>query len=544
MPAAPKSAVQRVLIWLVDHNPTYLLSACFVAVGARGLLVDPLDPAGDVRLIIITLVALQCYEWTVGAILIALHRARRAPEDAPSLLLVAALFWTGPIAATLEMIALRPRLGSAMAAGACLIAIGEMVLVSRRLGIAMRRGTHAIAAACVILLAVVAPLLKMPLTSSGINEVMLYAAWWVFAALLFACRGVARAYRSMKLAGPGVGIESPTSGELGFLAVTLVATALHLYAMNYGFFCHARAFYAAPAMIAVAAVGMSQLHPCMKRFTLWITFLAALPMFGITLSCMSFDPHVPIELIPPPLRSPIVPTLVIAAAAWHYGFARHRFITLFHVANAALVLAVFRGIEALGAFDEFPASRMRMVVLGSAAAYFAAVAIARRSRGEALAALALGFAAVVQGSWGLGHPSHGVAGLAMGWVLLAGLHLAIARPRLSYRLLAIAILVASPWLCGVASTHRSLLVAHSVSVVLVLVVVGGLYPWTRYRTIGIGLASCYALAGCGRWIAMTPSPTATILTISGFVLLFGGAVVSWNKERLMSSMLNGEKEAR
>lgn len=156
MSAAPQSGIGRACAWLIDRNPTYLVSACLVAVGARGLLVDPASPAGDLVLIVVTLAALQLYEWAVGAILIALHRARKSPEDEPSLLLVGALFWTGPVAATLEMIALRPNLGTAMTAGACVIAIGEMLTVCRVLGIALRRGTYVVASCSIALLAVAA----------------------------------------------------------------------------------------------------------------------------------------------------------------------------------------------------------------------------------------------------------------------------------------------------------------------------------------------------------------------------------------------------
>ena len=67
--------------WLLRHNPLYLLSAALMALGARLCLVDPTDAAGDVAVILLTLAGLQAYEWAVGAVLLLLHRHRRAPED-------------------------------------------------------------------------------------------------------------------------------------------------------------------------------------------------------------------------------------------------------------------------------------------------------------------------------------------------------------------------------------------------------------------------------------------------------------------------------
>ena len=130
-----QARIHRALGWAIQRNPAYLVSAALTAVGARLFLVGPADPAGDIRLILLTFGVLQVYEWAVEGILIALHRAGRSPEDQPSLLLVATVFWTGPMAATMEMIAYRPRLGTYLAAGACMIALGELRTCCRMLGL-------------------------------------------------------------------------------------------------------------------------------------------------------------------------------------------------------------------------------------------------------------------------------------------------------------------------------------------------------------------------------------------------------------------------
>lgn len=530
------SASRRVFAWLVDRNPTYLISACLVAVGARGLLVDPTNPAGDFRLIVVTLAALQCYEWAVGAILLALHRARRAPEDVPSLLLVGALFWTGPIAATLEMIALRPDLGTAVAAGACIIAIGELLAVCRVLGLQLRRVTCLIASACVVLLAIAAPLLKMPVTASGIIEIVLYAAWWVFCSLIFACRGVARAYCNLKLAFPTVAVQSPSAGELGFLGITLGATALHLYAMNYGFFCHARLFYAAPAIVAASVVGVSLLHPFMKRFTTWITICAALPLVAVLLALDEFDASVPVVLLPRPLRSPLIPMLILASAAWYHGFLRHRFISLFHAANAALALAAFRFVEGSASLALLPPRVGYTICLGAVAVYFLVLAVVRRSRADALAGLFAAFATLVQAVWNQTPADGFIVLVACGWTALVSLHIAVARPGMLWRVIPIAFLAFVPWLSNDAMIERVLVGIHSAVLVGMLLIVGSFATWTRYRSIAFGLSLIYVTAASTSWIVATPSPTATILVLAGFVLLVAGAAVSWNKDKLMASL--------
>ena len=115
-----RGELARFVGWMLRRNPLYLLSAVLMAVGARLYLVSPSAAPGDLGLIITTLVVLQVYEWGVSGLLLVLHRCGRSPEDKPSILLVAVAFWTGPMAATIEMTAYHAELGSIVAAGACL----------------------------------------------------------------------------------------------------------------------------------------------------------------------------------------------------------------------------------------------------------------------------------------------------------------------------------------------------------------------------------------------------------------------------------------
>lgn len=379
----------------------------------------------------------------------------------------------------------------------------------------------------------------MPVTASGINEVLLYAAWWFFGALILACRGVAASYCNIKLAFPSVAVQSPSAGELGFLGVTLGTTAMHLYAMNYGYFCHARTFYAAPAIIAAAAVGFSLLHPFMKHFMAWIVLLSALPLLAVYLATGTFDANVPVELLPRLLRNPLVPTLLIASVAWFYAFARHRFVTLFHAAGAALALAVFRAADDLPVVMSMPPRMAYLCAAGGVVAYLFAVALVRRSRGEALVGLAVVYATIVYVVRNQTASDRFIMLIASGWLALIALHIASERPRLFGRLVAIVLLAFAPWIPSFSADRFAMVAAHSGILIVLLVAIGSLMPWTNYRAMGLLLGMIYAAGASTQWIAATPSPTATIMTIAGFAFLVVGAAVSWNKEKLLQSVPRG-----
>jgi hypothetical protein len=147
-----------------------------MAVGARLYLVQPNTPVGDIGVILVTLGVLQVYEWAVTAILLLLHRWRRSPEDEPSLLLVAALFWTGPLAATVELSARQAREGLLCAVGVLVFALIELFIVRRSLALGLSGPTRVLAVACFVLL-VVAPAVLHVENGPGTNELFLYGCW-------------------------------------------------------------------------------------------------------------------------------------------------------------------------------------------------------------------------------------------------------------------------------------------------------------------------------------------------------------------------------
>jgi len=300
-----RGELARWVEWMLRRNPLYLLSAVLVAVGARLYLVSPSAAPGDIGLIVTTLVVVQVYEWGVSGLLVLLHRSRRSPEDKPSLLLVAVVFWTGPMAATIEMTALRAELGTIVAAGACLIALGELLSVQRMLGIRMTIAGQLVGAACVVLLAVVPPFLRVSDGGARFSELYLYAAWWMLGALALLSLGSIWSHRQASdRVGRSVRAALPLGSELAFIAMVVAASAAHLVGMNHAFFCHASLFYASPLIIAVSVVAVEYLVT--KRLWHHPLLLAAstLPVIALILAASPFDEDVPVGRGPVWFRDP------------------------------------------------------------------------------------------------------------------------------------------------------------------------------------------------------------------------------------------------
>ncbi|MCP4245556.1 MAG: hypothetical protein GY778_00765 [bacterium] len=535
----------RGVAWMVRRNPTYLLSAALMAVGARLFLVGPADVAGDVKLILFTLAALQIYEWLVGGILLFLHWHRRSPEDQPSLLVVVALFWTGPMAATIEMTAWRPALGSCLAAGACLIAIGELRLVSHSLRLRLSAAGQVAACASVVLVAATGPLLTVPVVESGINELILYGAWWALAGIVLVGAAAVGSYRRRWSQPLDAGVSIELRRELIFLAMTFAAAALHLVAINHGFFCHAAAFYCAPLIVAVSVVAMAFLSLGAGPDRWLLGAYGLLPGVAVLLTLQPFDPEVPVVLLPGWLGDPTLTVALAAAGAWWFGYARHRTVVLLHAGNAALGLAAYRTVGLLaveGAVTSWPLTQvarsngLAVAMLYATAIYLAVVACIRRSRLEGLAALAVHLPAVGLLVWGKTPADELVIWLLAGWSVLFGLHLAFRRPHLSVRLVPIVFLVIAPWTLESAPELWWLAAGHAAFLILALLVVGWIRRWTRYRSAALVLLGVHLIALAERWTVQGSNPTAELLVGAGFALAASGALISWHKHRLLEAI--------
>jgi len=519
------------LRWYMQRNPTYVLSGACIACGARMLLVPAESPpAGDFSLILLTLAVLQAYEIGVSAVLLWLHRKGFAPEDQPSVTIVAAVFWTGPLIATMEMTAVDAQLGAALALSACVIAIGELRAVARRIGWRLSPWTHAVATACLLLVAAGQPLLKVESAAGGSREVLLYGFWWVLAAIIVV--GV-----------PGLRRKADTRVDAGIMTAAVGAAVLHLVAMNHAFCGHAKAFYAAPVLAAAAAGGLLVLRRGERGPHAWLLVLCFwMPAIGIYLSIARFDSAFPLAALPLPLRDPLLVGLVLAAGAWWCGYVRHRWPSLLHAAVLASAFAIERAIfsEVLrGAMPLVPLSwesltdLQRGVVIATVAWYLFALAWWLRSRELLAIGLVIhqfGVAACIPWGWK-------AAGLALvltwGWTVLLVIHAAVERPGLKTRLLPIVVLVIASWafcrdpqLARYAQAHLALMVAA-------FAVAGWFQSWTRYLPTAIAIAAASASPVIFRGIRDTTHGPAMSVISAGFLLLGGGMWVSARKQRML-----------
>ncbi len=527
--------LQGFLHWIIQKNPTYLISACLTAAGTRLLLVGPSDVTGDLRLIFATLCLLQLYEWAVAAILLTLHRANRSPEDRPSLLLVAAVFWTGPIAATIELMALNPNLGIALAAGVCVIAIGELRLACRTLGLRLAPTAQIIGMGCVVLLAVAARLLKTSDANNGLNELYLYATWWAFAALVLGVVTVVRGHRS-EAAGA---ILAPGQDYL-FLAITLIATTVHLIGMNYGFFCHARPFYASPAIVALTFVGFAAIRPGATWSRPGLLTIALLPGVAMILALQGFDSDVPMKPLALWLRDPLIATFIFSAAAWWYGFRGHGSTILLHAAFAALIFVALRVMPPPLMAPVAVRAAIGPTVLFGATAYLGLMALLCRSRRDAVAALTANLAAVVWLFADRSPAANLVICLVAGWSAWFAIHLLARRPRLLWRTAPVVFLAIVPWMLDSATPHRYLLAAHAAGLILILFVLGSIWPWTRYRGLALVLLAGHAVAVAIGGATRSPRPAAGLLLLGGFATLAAGALISWFKRHLVVAVADDQ----
>ena len=542
MKAGVRRQCAQLARWWIHRNPTYLISAVAMALGARWYLVEPDAPAGEIGLILLTLGVLQLYEAAVAAAVITLHRFRKSPEDQPSLLLVAALFWTGPMAATIEMTAQFGDVGIGFAAAACLIALLEMQSVRRTLRLHVSPWGQAYAAGCVILLAAAPAVLRRTYEGDGRVEWFLYATWWVLAGLSLLVMG-AMAWHRRRIGHDALIVtRQPLNMEMTFCTLVLVACGVHVWGMNYAFFTNARAFYATPLLAIVTVLLFEWLAgACWRPTWIWL-LVGAVPLAGVVLSGTSFDPNVPLDQCPAAIRNPLIVALILAAAAWWFGALRGGPFALVHVGAAAGLLVVLQLADAVAreaaGWDAIlalaPVSRDEVVLVSYAAiAYLLALAALRRSRTElviALCANIVAFAIVIADR--VAADAMYVTALA-GWTWIVIVHLLVKRPQWYALALPFLTLLGATIMGATAEHSRMHAAGHGGVMIAVFVTLAFLCPSAGYR---IYAAICVALAvpvAIERGATRTGNPRASMAVLAAFVLLGGGITISWFKGRLL-----------
>lgn len=532
-----RSCTARSLIWGLRRNPLYLLSAACMAVGARLYLVSPDTYAGDVGVILLTLGVLQTYEWAVLSVLLLLKRFSRAPEDQGSLLLIGAIFWTGPLVATVELAAEDVRLGMLLGVAVAVFGLLELAYVPRRLGLSLSVCGRVLAALCLVFL-VVAPLRLRVTDDAGTDELFLYGCWWILATLTLLALGMLHE-RAKRPVSPAGGFTHPHT-ELLFVFIVIAAGATHLVAMNYAFVGHARLFYAAPVLLAVALAVAEYLARCGLRGRWPQLLVVGLPLLALLGSAARFDHAVPVDDLPWWLRKPLLSSLALAAMVWWFGAWRLRSATLFHLGSAALAAVVWyvdwrmAGTTAPRATAlTLPAlQKAAALAFGAATAYLLLVGLVRRARVDiAMALVTLQFAVVCAA---LRRPdAMFIIGTVALWSALGALHLHRLHPRIGGVLVVAGALVVLSWTWDARVDTALFARLSTAALAAVFLLVGLLHRFGNYRLIGAGVVGANVLYFGGRAVAAGPHAAATLVVVGGFLLLVLGASVSWHKRTLL-----------
>ena len=541
MTRVPLGLCARTAAWWIKRNPMYLLSAAAMAVGAKLYLSAPDARAGDVGLILLTLGVLQAYELAVAGVLILLHRRRRSPEDQPSLLLVAALFWTGPLAATLELSQHDGPLGTGFAAAACIVALSEFVVVRRAIGLRMSWAGQLAAALCLMLVTAAPLRLRIAHVTAGTDEIALYACWWLLAMLALLALPAVR-WHARRGREPDGALQSVQRLriELAFLATVVVATATHLYAMNYAFYGHARAFYGVPLLGALAVVGFECAAIADLRRRFLSASCAALPVVGVLLAWRGFRADVPIERLPLWLRDPVLSALLVAAVVWWYGYLRQRWSMLLHAGSVAVAAALLRAVPDATPSEvscnlPFALPLPVGVTYGAAVvtAYLLVTAYFRRSRLDLLTALAIGVCAIDSLVLGRVEADRLICLAAAGWAWLLAIRVLCRRPGWFARTAPVVALVVVSCYFELHEPLRWIARSHAIALTAVLITVGWLWPASGYRLIGGLAGGSWLLWLGGRSLVGNANATAAMTVAGAFLLLAVAVLVSWYKQRLL-----------
>jgi hypothetical protein len=334
--------------------------------------------------------------------------------------------------------------------------------------------------------------------------------------------------------------------ETAFLALTVGATTLHLWAMNYAYFANVRAFYAVPLIAVAAALATEYLAIDRRRSRWWLVVAAALPAFGIYVSYDArFALGVPADAFPRFVRDPLLVALALAAFAWWFGYVRHGRLALFHLGSAAFAGAAWRAVPlfsptpidaAAVPTETFAPEMMRWLVVFAAyglAGYLLLVAYLRWSRSEAVVGLIAQLVGTVAVVWRQTDADGLIIGAAAGWTWLLGTYIVRGRAAWPAILGPVVLLGVVAW----AHDFDSLVVRearmHAAITVVVLLAVGFAQRWTRLWAAGWGLGTAHGGFYLARWVGSGPYPVATFAILGAFLLLAVGAIVSRYKPELL-----------
>jgi len=232
--------------WIVG-NPLYVLSAAALMYGVAQLLNSGDRTAGDISQILSTYGVIQLYEIALLAMAAWVLLRLIVPEDGVTLLVIEGLILGGAFITLDELLAADTGLGLWVAGSGLMIALVKMTVVRRTIGVPLGPASHLAALALLALPIVWVPVMKGVVDRPTVAAWMAYASWSSLAGTLLVLIAMARWRVFGNLRGPAV-------VPLAVLGATmLLAAGGHLYSLHHSFLAPLCAWYAAPALIVLAA---------------------------------------------------------------------------------------------------------------------------------------------------------------------------------------------------------------------------------------------------------------------------------------------------
>jgi hypothetical protein len=312
----------RLLRFVIDHNPFYLLSALCMLGGlltlTNSLSFSPIPQ----RHLLLLIGTLNCYELLLVTLAIWLIVNRKLIRDGAILLGIEALFLADTAMLNAELFTVDRRLGAVVNLLLLLLAAGKLALIFRALQI-RSRGAYGFILANLVLLFVLPGVFKqVAMQDNGkLTALAVYAAWWAVGLLPI---GFAYVFRRPELAAVPSSDRRPKAHlpiVMRFVLFAFASTLIHLRLSNWVYQVQWEWANLAPLFLGAAiCVGMLDGH--VHTLALRMRSQLVLPLVAIAFS-LRFSPDLIVAFGPIGL-SPLRFAFAGATAVYLHGLWLHR----------------------------------------------------------------------------------------------------------------------------------------------------------------------------------------------------------------------------
>jgi hypothetical protein len=245
MPAG-SSHLLRVLRFIHDRNPFYLLSALCMFVGFRIVLAALNSAPADWKTLLLLIATLHVYEAVIIALALFLILKRGLVRDAWILLGIEALFLVDLTNLNAELFTAWPRMGAVVNAVCFILALLKIGIVVRMLKLGLTPGTaFYIAAQLAFLLGLPGLFYLMRSPAAAVSSLQIYGVWWMVAIMLAGGLLLVKPVRS----------DDSSMAALPFrfyMMLPLISLLVHLAGENRVYWVHFQLANLSPLLIVAA----------------------------------------------------------------------------------------------------------------------------------------------------------------------------------------------------------------------------------------------------------------------------------------------------